>query len=257
MNEREHLQELAGILAEKAKVGSACHKKFGEVLFGEFDKWYKTRAEQEPNTAVEEDYWGKLIKWVNGNYMEGNSTATIKAMLMDLKKCVGDYDNILKPEDLTMYRGASVEQSEFLYNMAGFTPKQLHDHWVAKTKPVKIGIKPMVDMGVAKYTPQSEVQSWTTNKKTAAFFAYGDSGNRRLAFIIEATFPQSEILFTKRFINQVADSIAMSKEDEQIRVGKVVHNCQIWVDAGQLGYWLEREKIITSDEYLARVDRPN
>lgn len=174
-------------------------RDFGQVLFGEFKKFYK--REMETDTEYEKKVFRELLNFARGDYEEGKMNNAFVKAIKSLQKCTKDYPNILQPPPKKLYRGTAINIDEFI--------KKYVD-----TKKYK-------NNQVTNYTyePRSEVQSWTTNRYTAESFlnTWHDPDKGTLGCILEVSKPDKTFLFNPEFMN-----LLYSHEDEVIRCGKKI-----------------------------------
>jgi hypothetical protein len=210
--------KLKDILSE---IGTDPKTVFGNIVFGDPDNYPSSpfrelqgfSQESEPNTEDEEEIFTMLQSWVKG----GNRVEWVE--LYDkiytnynlFKRAASIYPKIFKPQTpngTDLYRGVQVSKSliEQLQNSSreDFDVFE-HDDTLYKYKtPIN-------------YIPRSNVQSWSTNPKTAAGFS-----RRRSDGVILTTKQNDEYLFNQ----EVLRLLSLNKFDEQevIHFGKTFSN---------------------------------
>ena len=196
------------ILTEKMSVDE-CEKKFGEFLFGSFKGFYKKEVEKD--TPIEKDVFKRIIKFVQGEYVDAKKDEILIKALMDLKDCKNKYKQILEPDKTELYRGTIVKKSE-LKNMDKCEKKYY--------------LK-----GTYTYKGKSKIQSWSPSFASAGLFAevpdYKESTH--IPAILKYNFPKKSLLFNTKFLNAMAQYNDYGDEDEIIRIENTPIKCEIYV----------------------------
>ena len=208
-------------LEEKADKESEIRKKFGRVLFGDFQYSRELTKEREKDTKYE----NKIFKYVSDWFYDtGNNLNSIKAM-RELSKLKDDYPTILEPDPISkypaLYRALLVRRTNKELN-------KIHKTLFAQRKNYQIigekGNHIIYKLGDNnhQYKPKREIESWTTTFNNAFKFIkkvdsnYGmDYSNAGQPIIIYAAkVPQEERLFKLKFTNKMFDY----PESEVIRI---------------------------------------
>lgn len=164
-------------------------KVFGKILFGD---WWNF---PEEDTEDEEYIFGMVKDYVN------NSDRLPENLIKALRYMVKHRDafpEFLKPQAKEVYRGL-------------FLPHDVAEHYKDKQVP---------------YTPQREIESWTTDYQMAVNFANNDFGSvigahdtsSRVPVVIAAKVDDS-FIFNTTLTNSLSQFHHSTNEDEIIRVG--------------------------------------
>ena len=216
-------------------------KKFGRVLFGDFQHTHGIRSDHEKDTEYEEEVFKTLNMWFGGQSSRQEVQATIKG----LSKLKDNYPTLLKPEPSSkfpyLYRGlynfdisthdyknAFIQQVRSKHasdddNIETMNIKT-RDADVKKFKPHK-QIEYIKDSNQAIYKPIYAAESWTVSLKMAVDILvnhFGEPPND--VMILKAKVPDSERLFSLRFTNKVY----VMKQFEVVRVSKQPIKCEIF-----------------------------
>lgn len=202
---QERLRQIIREEISKLKSEAQNDADFGKVAFGSNKTVAKMQgSEPEPDTDEEAELLDAIERWTG---ITRDSTKLVK--LADkgvLKKAKKKYPKVFapsQPNGTIMYRGIEHMTGEFLQELMDSTTEK---DWVyTPWSGMYVCKKPV------KYTPHSELQSWTYDKKVAKFFA------------------QSGIFITKQdddfyFNPDALKAISGMKETEVIHFGKTYKN---------------------------------
>jgi len=203
---------------------SDCKKKFQNVLFGEFKKFY-TKSEREENTTFEQKIWSKIYKWVRGEYTGSKRDAALGKAFDELSKCKAEYPKVLKNKKNILYRGFR-KWSHTLKADGQYIKKVLD--WAKKQDVSSFNKKKWAGIIFYcipyTYSPESKFQSWSTTP------LYFDNG-----FLIKAKVPENETLFSSTFLNAVSREFGYGSENEVIRIGGNI-NCELIIPSSV--FWI-------------------
>jgi len=207
--------------------------EFGNYLFGEYKKFYKTV--KEPDTKDEADIFWALMSWVEQAGRRG-ITAQLLKKLLKYKKI---YPKVLDSNFTTFYRVfwlpekysevKEIRKKEFEWSP--YTSKFHEDKTEEeKDKAFKKFSKSFISwLGMGfDYKPRYTIESWTTSKTKARSFAMkaGHIGGHPLmqevghSFIIKADLQQGEILMNPKFMNIASVDKGWWPQNEVIRLSK-------------------------------------
>ena len=218
----------------------SCLDKFGKELFGDQFGGY------EKNTRLEDEYI-KLINQFGATAFGQSIDPQFITAMVDLKKCMSTYPEVLINEPETIYRGSNMPLSFFIKNR------------------IKISEEPIDYI----YNPRTIVQSWTSNPTIAKIFSEPDNIINRIGgkFIeyhkkglkdedkffteiltkpeyLNAKIPviyitqsnESEFLFKHKYFNE----LTKTDEDELIRVSMEPLNIKLKVDFSHLSPYAKK-----------------
>lgn len=218
----------------------SCLDKFGKELFGDQFGGY------EKNTRLEDEYVKLINQFGAIAFGQGIDPKFISAMV-DLKKCMSTYPEVLINEPETIYRGSNMPLSFFIKNR------------------IKISEEP-VDY---TYNPRTIVQSWTPNiviskifskpnnvlnKIGGIFIEYHKKGlkaedkfftevltkseylNAQIPIIYITQSNESEFLFKHKYFNE----LTKTDEDELIRVSMEPIKVKLKVDFSHLSPYAKK-----------------
>lgn len=174
-----------------------CGKIFQELVFG----WKRGKGEREvePNTDEED-----IIKDNVGEYIGGNEVnARSKKAMQQLKACVKQYPDQLRPTVTHAWRGISIESSR---SAMGFIPLNA----LLKSKDrLQIGNGTFIGVK-GTYKPKREIESWAAEPKIAYEFASQGSGG----FSRPHTLLASVVADAKKLMSgRVAPTTFVSSQD--------------------------------------------
>jgi GNAT superfamily N-acetyltransferase len=218
----------------------SCLDKFGKELFG--DQF----GGHEKNTRLEDEYVKLINQFGAIAFGQGIDPKFINAMV-DLKKCMSTYPEVLINEPETIYRGSNIPLSFFIKNR------------------IKISEEP-IDY---TYNPRTIVQSWTPNiviskifskpnnvlnKIGGVFIEYHKKGlkaedkffteiltkpeylNAQIPIIYITQSNESEFLFKHKYFNE----LTKTDEDELIRVSMEPIKVKLKVDFSHLSPYAKK-----------------
>ena len=197
-------------------------KKFGNILFGNFQDTSGLKRNEERDTKYERAIYQQVRNWF---YQAGSKKDIFKA-LKELSQLKDNYPTILKPDPIAkypkLYRSLIIgRQSIKLKQMAQKYKNRDDIEYVGSVN----GYRVFKFNELQEYKPRASVESWTTTLKNAVNFVkeYNmetlktvDFNNPELnrMFIYEAEVPEEQRLFKLRFTNKMFDY----KESEVIRL---------------------------------------
>lgn len=135
------------ILSETS--AEACVKKFGQVLFGD------ELGGKEKNTGLENHYADEIKDFTDNRYGH-ETTPEFMSAVKNLHGCMGQYPDVLVPENTYVYRGINIPVKYF------------------------IDLNQIIDIKAPNryvYKANNPIQSWTTNPDIAAMFGNHDVVN--------------------------------------------------------------------------------
>jgi hypothetical protein len=210
----KRLRQLAGLITEDDT------KDFEKVAFGDL------RQSDEEDTEWENQVYMALRRFINSSTPVNKSTA--ERILQDVHALKNKYPNELVPDASVAYRGTQLSLDEYMdiIDIIGID---------------KINAKPddyVFDIGERMYTPQSPIQSWTTNSRFAFSFAAsggieeGPGWNQHFPFpaVMQANVDPTFIMSTD-ITNLVAVQSHGVGEDEIIRTASSPIKCQYRITA--------------------------
>jgi GNAT superfamily N-acetyltransferase len=219
---------------------ASCLDKFGKELFG--DQF----GGHEKNTRLEDEYVKLINQFGETAFGVGINPNFISAMV-DLKKCMSTYPEVLINEPETIYRGSNLPLSFFIKNR------------------IKISEEPIDYI----YNPRTIVQSWTPNTSIAKIFSQPNNtiekiGNDFIEYhkkgikaedkfftniltkpeYLNAQIPimyitqsnDSEFLFKHKYFNE----LTKTDEDEVIRVSMEPIKVKLKVDFSHLSVYAKK-----------------
>lgn len=125
---------------------SSCVKAFGSELFGD------QLGGNEPNTPIERNYADEIKDFTDNMYGESTTPEFIKA-LQHLKSCIGQYPEVLIPENITVFRGTMIPIKYFIVNKQKINFEGKNNY---------------------TYKANSQIQSWSIAYENAANFGSYD-----------------------------------------------------------------------------------
>jgi hypothetical protein len=128
---------------------TSCVKAFGKQLFGQ------ELGGVERDTKIEKNYANLIAKFSSEDYGKNLNPAFIQAV-QNLKGCVGQYKDVLLPENTKIYRGLMLPLSYFIENRQPIITKEPFDYFYKATAPI---------------------QSWTVSPDIASIFGNNDEIN--------------------------------------------------------------------------------
>ncbi len=239
-NNKEMVLNLSSTINESETNNTSCLDKFGKELFG--DQF----GGHEKNTRLEDEYVKLINQFGAIAFGQGIDPKFISAMV-DLKKCMSTFPDVLINEPETIYRGSNMPLSFFIKNR------------------IKISEEP-VDY---TYNPRTIVQSWTPNiviskifskpnnvinKIGSNFIEYHKKGlkaedkffteiltkpeylNAQIPIIYITQSNESEFLFKHKYFNE----LTKTDEDELIRVSMEPIKVKLKVDFSHLSPYAKK-----------------
>ena len=196
-------------------------KKFGRVLFGEWQHKKKMRSDREKDTAYE----GELLYYVESWFAGKTSGKFVQKRMIELSKIKDNYPTLLLPDPAAnfpkLYRGIAKgfkpEETEHYFGQNAKNTKDIH---IEKSGDRKIRMRNQVyqlkkTINSTTYKPKRIAESWTTSVKFAIDILHNHLGEDTLNIvIIEAKVPENE-----RLLNiQTSNNMYSMKQNEIIRV---------------------------------------
>ena len=191
-------------LIEK-RITPELEKKFGRILFGDFQRQAGLTTKTEKDTKYEREVYDNLYHWIYGE----QNIRKVQNNIIELSRLKDNYPTLLKPDSIKrfpkLYRGLYGDRVRSWGKHEGEYVGR-----VGKRRPAKL----MKAKEMIYYKPKRICESWTTSKTSAYEFLkmnrpYFDP---RRAIIIEAKVPIEERLFKLKFTNNIHD------ENEVVRV---------------------------------------
>jgi len=223
---KNRILEINKLIQEK--VSPSCAKKFGDYLFGEYEKWHGRRIETDTN--LEAKYFENLGHFLKSFSMKRPKTKFEK-MISDLMACKSSYPEILVPPSTELHRGTAIPFGVIMK----YIPKD-----DAGLRKFKKEVKPGHLLTTSyTYTPKSKIQSWSTDIKNTFGFASmaedditndrimshsGDISKVTLGCTLSTTFPPKEIVMSPEFMDSFRTH---NLESEVVRVGGKVTGCTL------------------------------
>lgn len=154
----------------------SCVKKFGHELFGH------ELGGHEKNTGLENSYVRDIHDFTDNKYGEETTPQFINA-IKTLRGCIGQYPEVLMPDNTTVYRGITIPIKYF----------------ADKKQPIDLkGLNPYI------YKAKNKIQSWSTNFNIAATFGNHDIVNELASKIDfkEYSTPQARQILLQNMIHE-------------------------------------------------------
>lgn len=173
----------------------SCEERFEKYVFGVFGNEWDTKSEH------------RIAKEVNAFLYFNKANPKIVKAFEELKACRSKYPKELDPKNgKIVWRGISKKNNEV--KQIKFT-KEYKGFYVADN---------------FTYTPHREIQSFTTNWKTAEEFSL--DGDWKKASLIIESYVDDDFIFTSKFTNM----FSILREYEVVRISnKPLKNCRVYI----------------------------
>ena len=197
-------------------------KKFGNILFGNFQNMAGLKQNEERDTKYEAIVFRQVSNW----FFQSGSRKDMFKNLKQLSQLKDMYPTILKPDPIAkypkLYRSLRIKTGSIKLKQMARDYKDRDDiEYVGLVKGYKI----FKFNELQEYKPKASVESWTTTLGNAVNFVkawnmeamYKDDFNNpelNRMFIYEAEVPEEQRLFKLRFTNKMFDY----KESEVVRL---------------------------------------
>ena len=206
-------------LEEAADKEKEIRKKFGRILFGDWQRSERLTRHTEKDTKYERKIFSILYnQWFWNSSWSSTKRNNVLNVLEELSELKDNYPTILKPDPASkypvLYRALIVKRTD--KELKKFHKKlfiQRKNYEIVDEKFGRVVYK-LGDKDVHQYTPKREAESWTISFKHAFKFIrtvstnYGtDYSNAGRPFIIYAAkVPEEERLFKLRFTNKIFET---------------------------------------------------
>lgn len=181
-------------MAKVPPIKKLTHDDIEKVLFGNL------KRNKERDTQTEMLLFRTIRSFINDPKPDiKRKTATALTMLNALKK---HYPNDLIPKAKVVYRGTKVNYNT--YEKLKLDPTLSRRKWVTL---------------LHTYQPMSKIQSWSTKKKIAEFFAEKISSSPNDFPAILMVIVDDSFIMTSKLMNLIANATSIGSEYEILRLG--------------------------------------